>query len=303
MEQPQAESSLESPGRLGVWASVDAYSAPQAADFAQRIEALGYSALWIPEAVGREPFPMLGYLGAKTTSLILATGIANIYARDAVSLRAIHQTLGEMLPGRFILGLGVSHPHLVTRVRGHEWLPPVAKMRDTLTALREALYLGPKPEQEAPIVIAALRPKMMALAGEMTRGAHPYLVTPQHTVRAREILGVGPWLCPEQMVILETDPEKARAVARKNLVVYLRAPNYQNSLKEIGFKDDDFQDGGSHRLVDALVAWGDEDALRGRIEEHWQAGADHVCIQPFKADGTPGPDLKALELLAPLSAA
>ncbi len=291
---------MDHPGKLGVWTWVDGFSASEAATFAQQLETWGYSTLWIPEAVGRDPFSMIGFLAAQTDKLIYSTGIANIYARDAILAKAIKETCAEMLPGRFILGLGVSHPHLVTRLRGHDWQPPVKKMREYLEAIEGALYQGPKPEHEAPIVIAALRPLMLGLARDSARGAHPYLVTPEHTRRAREILGEGPWLCPEQKLILETDAEKARGIARTNLKVYLRAPNYKNSLFELGFDETDLADGvASDRLVDALVAWGDEDALRARIQEHWDAGADHVCIQTFRADGVPGPDMKALELLAP----
>ena len=291
---------MNSPGKLGVWTWVDGFSSGEAAQFCQQLETWGYSALWIPEAVGRDPFSMIGYLAAKTDKLIYSTGIANIYARDAILTKAIRQTCAEMLPGRFILGLGVSHPHLVSRLRGHEWQPPVKKMREYLEAVDEAIYQGPKPEHEAPTVIAALRPLMLKLAGEKATGAHPYLVTPEHTRRAREILGDGPWLCPEQKLILETDGDKAREIARKALKVYLRAPNYQNSLLELGFTADDWVDGvASDALVDALVAWGDEDALRARVQEHRDAGADHVCVQTFRSDGAPGPDMKALELLAP----
>ena len=291
---------MDHPGKLGVWTWVDGFSAGEAAEFAQQLETWGYSTLWIPEAVGRDPFSMIGFLAAQTEKLIYSTGIANIYARDAILAKAIKETCAEMLPGRFILGLGVSHPHLVSGLRGHEWRPPVAKMREYLEAIEGARYHGPKPEHEAPIVIAALRPLMLGLARDATRGAHPYLVTPEHTRRAREILGEGPWLCPEQKLILETDADKARGIARGQLKVYLRAPNYKNSLLELGFVEDDFAEGeASDRLIDALVAWGDEDALRARVQEHWDAGADHVCIQTFRSDGVPGPDMKALELLAP----
>ena len=292
-------SELTSPGKLGVWTGPDSFSAGELGDFARRVEAWGYSALWIPEAVGRDPFVTLGFLAAQTESLILATGIANIYARDAVTTKAIHKTLSEMLPGRFILGLGVSHPHLVSRLRGHQWQKPVPKMRDFLDALDAAFYRGAEPEIDAPIVIAALRPLMLKLAAEKTRGAHPYLVTPEHTRRARELMGEGPWLCPEQMLILETDADRAREIARSNLGVYLRAPSYQNSLLELGFSEDDYTDGASDELIDALVGWGDADALRCRVEEHWEAGADHVGIQAFRTDGEPGPDMEALRLLAP----
>lgn len=290
---------LEHPGKLGVWTWLDGFSARESVEFAKQVESWGYSALWVPEAVGRDPFALIGYLAAHTERLIYATGIANVYARDAVTMKAIQKTLAEMLPARFILGLGVSHPHLVTGFRGHEWQKPVPKMREYLEAVAKARYMGKEPEVEAPIVIAALRPRMLELARDKARGAHPYLITPEHTRRARHILGKDKWLCPEQMVILEPDAAKARQTARGNLQVYLRAPNYQNSLKELGFDESDWRDGASDRLVDALVAWGDEKAVRRRIQEHWDAGADHVCIQPFRSDGTPGPDRKALEVLAP----
>ncbi|HVS64898.1 MAG TPA: TIGR03620 family F420-dependent LLM class oxidoreductase [Thermoanaerobaculia bacterium] len=294
---------LETPGRLGVWTWSDGFSPVEAVDFAHRLEGWGYSTLWTPEAVGRDPFSFIGYLAGRTERLILATGIANIYARDAMTTKAIRKTLSGMLPARFILGLGVSHPHLVSKVRGHEWRPPLEKMREYLDAVESALYMGPEPEVEAPIVIAALRPKMLALAAEKARGAHPYLVTPEHTRRAREILGGDRWLCTEQKLILTTDAEKARELARGHLKQYLRAPNYQNSLREIGFEDSDWAKGtASDRLVDALVAWGDEGALRERIQEHWDAGADQVCVQPFRADGKPGPCLDTLEKLANLNA-
>jgi probable F420-dependent oxidoreductase len=293
---------LESPGKLGVWTWSDGFSATEAVDFARQLEGWGYSILWTPEAVGRDPFAFIGYLAGQTEKLVFATGIANIYARDAMTTKAIRKTLSEMLPGRFILGLGVSHPHLVTNVRGHEWLPPLTKMRAYLDAVESALYMGTEPAVEAPIVIAALRPKMMALAAEKARGAHPYLVTPEHTRRAREILGEGKWLCPEQKLIFESDASKAREQARGHLKQYLRAPNYQNNLREIGFDDTDWAKGvASDRLVDALVAWGDESVLRERIQQHWDAGADHVCIQPFRADGEPGPCTRTLEALADLT--
>ena len=287
-------------GRLGVWSWLDAFTAPEAAAFARKLEELGYSALWIPEAVGRDPFSLIGYLAGQTEKLVFATGIANIYARDAMTLKAIHKTLSELAPGRFVLGLGVSHQHLVSRVRGHEYSgKPVSTMRAHLEAMDSALYMGIEPKEDAPIVLAALRDKMLGLAAERTRGAHPYFVPPEHTARAREVLGADAWLCPEQMVLRETDPTKAREVARANMQVYVGLPNYQNNLRQFGYDDADFADGGSDRLVDAIVAWGDEKAIQARIQAHYDAGADHVCIQPFKADGSPGPDLALLESLAP----
>ena len=286
-------------GRLGVWTWLDAYSGREAVEFARKIESLGYSALWVPEAVGRDPFAFIGYLAAQTERLVLATGIANIYARDAMGMCAIHKTLAEISGGRFVLGLGVSHAHLVTKVRGHEYGKPVATMAGYLDAMSQAFYRAVEPEEPAPIVLAALRPPMLRLAGEKARGAHPYFVPPEHTARAREILGSGPWLAPEQMVLCESDASKARSVARANMQIYLGLPNYQNNLRWLGYTDQDFADGGSDRLVDAIVVWGDEKAIRDRIQAHYDAGADHVCIQPLRPDGQPGPDLPTLEALAP----
>jgi probable F420-dependent oxidoreductase len=285
-------------GRLGVWTFLDAMSAGDAAACARRIEQLGYSALWIPEAVGRDPFTFLAYLAARTERLRLATGIANIYARDPMAMRAAQQTLAELSGGRFVLGLGVSHHHLVTGLRGHEYRKPVAAMREYLDAMRGALFRAAGPTHEPPIVLAALRPAMLRLARDHAGGAHPYFVPPEHTAKARAILGPDRWLAPEQMVLLETDPTTARTVARANMQIYLGLPNYQNNLRWLGFEERDWSDGGSDRLVDAIVAWGDANAIRGRIRAHHDAGADHVCIQPLRPDGQPGPDLHALEALA-----
>jgi probable F420-dependent oxidoreductase len=290
-------------GRLGVWTFFEMLPAPKAAQLAQQVEALGYSALWFPEAVGRDPFSLISYLAAQTKRLVFATGIANIYARDAVTMRAIQETVGELSGGRFVLGLGVSHAPMVAGLRGHAYGKPVATMRAYLEAMEKAPYFGPKPAEETPVVIAALRPNMLRLAAERCAGAHPYNVTPEHTARARELLGKGPTLATEQMVLRETDPAKARAIARKNLAVYLGLPNYMNNWRWLGFDDADFANGGSDRLIDAVVAWGDERAIEARIQAHFDAGADHVCIQPFRADGEPGPDLGLLEALAPRPAA
>jgi probable F420-dependent oxidoreductase len=286
-------------GRLGVFTWLDHLAAPQAAELAQRLEAWGYAALWVPEAVGRDPFALLAFLAARTSRLRLATGIANIYARDAMAMRALQKTLAELSGGRFLLGLGVSHEPMVAGLRGHEYGRPVASMERYLEAMEKAVYQGAEPERDAPVLLGALRPRMLRLAGERANGAHPYNVTPEHTARAREILGPGPLLCPEQMVLLERDASRARAVARRNLALYLTLPNYRNCWRWLGFEDADFEAGGSDRLVDAVVAWGDEAAVTARIEAHRRAGADHVCLQAFRPDGKPGPDLRLLEALAP----
>jgi len=287
-------------GRLGVWTWLDGMTGDEAKTFARGIEEQGYAAIWVPEAVGRDPFATLGYLAAHTSRLVLATGIANIYARDPLCMRAVRETLGDLSGGRLLLGLGVSHAPMVTGMRGQEYRPPVATMRAYLEAMEKAPYQGPAPAEPAPLVLAALRPKMLALAGERADGAHPYNVTPEHTARAREILGPKALLCPEQKILFETDASKARALARRTLQIYLALPNYRNNLKWLGFEETDFEDGGSDRLIDALVAWGDEDSIRERIRAHFDAGADHVCIQPLRPDGEMGPDLRALEVLAPV---
>jgi probable F420-dependent oxidoreductase len=286
-------------GKLGVWAWLDAFSAPEAANFANQLEDWGYTALWIPEAVGRDPFTLIGYLAGKTENLVFATGIANIYARDPMTMKAAQQTISEMAPGRFVLGLGVSHQHLVSKIRGHDYQKPLTAMTNYLQNLEKALYMGTQPKKSAPIVIGALRDKMLGLAASQTAGAHPYLVPPEHTARARQVMGDDAWLCPEQMVLLETDATKARAIARAELKVYIGLPNYKNNLRQFDFGDADFADGGSDRLVDAIVAWGDEQVIADRIQAHHDAGANHVCIQAFRPDGAPGPDLRALEAFAP----
>jgi probable F420-dependent oxidoreductase len=286
-------------GKLGVWTWVDGLPAAEAAAFAKEIEGQGYSALWLPEAIGRDPFVTIAFLGAHTRRLAFATGIANLYARDAMTMKALANTTGEVTGGRFVLGVGVSHAHLVTSVRGHEYGKPVSTMRAYLDAMDKALYRGAMPPAPVPVVLAALRPKMLALAAERAQGAHPYFVPPEHTARAREILGKDAILAPEQKVLLCTDPAKARAVARANMQIYTGLPNYQNNLKWLGFDDADFAGGGSDRLVDAIVAWGDEDAIRRRVQQHFDAGADHVCVQPLHPEGQPVPHREVLALLAP----
>jgi probable F420-dependent oxidoreductase len=287
-------------GQFGVWNALDHLSASKAAEFAVRVEDWGYSALWTPEAVGRDPFALIGYLAAQTERLIFATGIANIYARDPMATKAIWKTVSELAPNRFILGLGVSHAHLVQKQRGHEYAKPLTTMRNYLEAMQKALYMGPEPEHDAPIVIGALRDKMLELSATAAQGAHPYLVTPEHTKRARKVMGSQALLCPEQMVLAETDETAARKIARMNLKVYIRLPNYQNNIKQFGFTDEDFADGGSDRLVDALVCWGEPEKIAAHIQSHIDAGADHVGIQAFRADGSPGADEALLQRLGEL---
>ena len=288
-------------GKLGVWATTETMTALEAAAFAKRVETWGYGALWLPEAMGRNVLVHSAWLLANTTSLVVATGIANIYARDAMAMAAAQLTLAEQSGNRFLLGLGVSHAPLVEGVRGHAFEKPIGKMRHYLEDMAKAQYIAPRPSDRPLTLVAALGPQMLALTAELADGAHPYNVTPEHTAQARAALGPDKWLCPEQMVLLEDDPAAARAAGRKILEIYLRLPNYRNNLVRIGFSGDDFEGGGSDRLIDALIAWGDEAAIRRRIEAHWDAGADHVCIQSVPGDGdfANRPSEKIFELLAP----
>lgn len=286
-------------GKLGVWQFTDGMSAAEAASFAQRVENWGYGALWIPEATGREPFAHAAWLLANTKKLIIATGIANIYARDARASVSGQNTLAEQSGGRFLLGLGVSHVPLVEGVRGHSYGAPVATMRAYLEAMKSGAPFSAVPPAEAPLtVIAALGPKMLELAKTHAAGAHPYLVTPEHTAMARKILGAGPMLCVEQMVLRETDPVKARDVARKTIGFYLALPNYRNNLLRLGYSAEEI-DGKSDSVTDAIVAWGDAKMIRTRIDAHFQAGASHVCIQAIPPAGGRMADDVLLAELAP----
>jgi probable F420-dependent oxidoreductase len=287
------------PGKLGVWVSMDGMTAAAAAGFAKRVEEWGYAALWIPESRGRNALVHSSWLLANTQRLIVATGIANIYARDPMAMANGQRGLNEQSDGRFLLGVGVSHRPMVQGVRGHNYGRPVATMRAYLEAMRAAPYQAPMPRQQSLTIVAALGPRMMALSSELANGAHPYNTTPQHTAQARSILGPGKLLCPEAWVLLETDPATARSAAREALSRYLQLENYVNSWRREGFSDDDLAGGGSQRFLDAMVAWGDEDAIRARIQEHWDAGADHVCIQPINAQGSREVDERILNLLAP----
>jgi probable F420-dependent oxidoreductase len=273
-------------GRIGVWTfALDAQPARRAQELAAELESMGFRALWIPEVFGRDPLVNAFLLLAGTEDLAVATGIANVYSRDAIAMASGANTVAEAHPGRFLLGLGVSHQPMVEGLRGHAYGPPLATMRSYLDAMDDALYMGAPPPQPPERVLAALGPKMLELARDRASGAHPYLVPPEHTAIARAVLGDGPLLAPEQMVVLDTEPASARATARAALAVYLPGlPNYASNLRRLGFDDDDFADGLSDRLVDAVVAWGDEETVSKRVQAHLDAGADHVAIQVLPFD-------------------
>ena len=277
-------------GRVGIWyGGIDALPTPEAQRAAQVVEELGYGALWVAEAVGRDPFVSAAVLLSATTTLPIATGIANIYARDPMTMAAGQKTLAEAFPGRFLLGMGVSHGHLVAGVRKHDYSKPYSYMVQYLDRMDKALFMARAAEDDGGRLLAALGPKMLELSATRANGSHPYFTTPEHTAIARETMGPDALLAPEQMVVLETDPVEARRIARAGMKIYLGLPNYFNNLVRLGFTEDDRVDGGSDRLVDAIVAWGTEDQIAERVAQHHAAGADHVCVQVLQ-DGAAMPD-------------
>lgn len=293
-------------GQVGVW--LGGYGFPAGDDRANaiEIERLGYSALWFGEAPGgKESFVRAATLLAATESLVIGTGIASIWGRDPLATASSIRTVAEAFPGRFIAGLGISHPPAV-EARGEQYSKPLSTMRNYLADMHGTEHLSPEPDEAAPVVLAALRPRMLELARDSAGGAHPYFVPVEHTRRAREILGPDRLLAPELAVVVESDPVEARRLARQHTgSFYLGAPSYVENLKWLGYSDDDVAGDGSDELVDAVVAWGDADAVVARIQEHLDAGADHVCLQPV-TDVKPledGPDHDALGVLRKLAPA
>lgn len=278
-------------GRVGIWyGGIDALPTPEAKRAARIIDELGYGALWLAEAVGRDPFASAAVLLSATDRLPLATGIANIYARDPMTMAAGQKTLAEAFPNRFLLGLGVSHGHLVAGVRKHDYSKPYSYMVEYLRRMDEAMFMAVPPEGDPGRVLAALGPKMLELSATAANGAHPYFTTPDHTAMARESMGSDALLAPEQMVVLSSDPTEARRIARAGMKIYLGLPNYYNNLARSGFDESDWANGGSDRLVDAIVAWGSEEQIAARVAEHHAAGADHVCVQVLTDDRSRMPD-------------
>ncbi|CAI7980703.1 Coenzyme F420-dependent N5 N10-methylene tetrahydromethanopterin reductase-like protein [Frankia sp. Hr75.2] len=267
-------------GRVGLWSqALDMVPTSMARDVVQELEDLGYPSLWISEGLRREVFVNASLLLSATRRMVVATGVANIWARDAAAMVAGQLTLAEAFDGRFLLGMGVSQAVIVEGMRGHVYSSPLKRMASYLDAMDEVRYQSPAPTNTPPRVLAAVGPKMLELAGRRSAGAHPYFVVPEHTAAARAALGPERLLCPEQAVVLETDPDRARAIARKYAQLYLGFPSYRNDLKKHGFVDTDFEDGGTDRVIDAVIAWGDVDAVRSRVQAHLDAGADHVSVQ------------------------
>lgn len=265
-----------------------------------RLEELGYSTLWVGETMGRDPFAQLAHVGARTSTLKLATGIANIYNRHPGVMLQGANTVAEQTGDRMILGLGVSSPVIVNKVRGIEYDKPLSFLRTYLDGMEASRYTSVPPAEPVPVYLAALGPKMLELAAERTAGAHPYNTTPEHTALAREIMGPDAGLCVEQKVMLTTDATQARETGAGVLKFYSRAPGYRNAWIRMGFTEEDI-DAMSDRFVDALIAWGDVDAIEARLAEHADAGATHICIQPLDpATGVGAVPDEALAALAPV---
>jgi probable F420-dependent oxidoreductase len=272
-------------GRVGAWTfDIERLSAAAARDYVRELEGLGIPALWIPESLGsKEIFAHAGLLLASTERLIIASGIANMWARDATAMANGQRALSEAYPGRFLLGIGVSHAPVV-KMRGASYDKPVESMARYLEAMDKAPFTGTASTEPPGRLLAALGPRMLRLSAEHSLGAHPYFVPVEHTRIARKEIGAGPLLAVEQAAVLATDPTVARATARKHMKRYLGLDNYANNLRRIGWSDADLAGEGSDALVDAIVAWGDAAAIRARIEKHLASGADHVCIQALRSD-------------------
>jgi probable F420-dependent oxidoreductase len=285
-------------GGVGVWlAALRRETADAQRAFARRVEELGYGSLWTGEGVGtNDVFVDQAVWLCATSRLMTGSGIANIWGRHPAATQVAAASLEAAWPGRTVLGIGVSHAPAIART-GQVYDRPLERMRQYLDGMDETAATALPNRARVPRVLAALRPRMLELARDHADGAHTYFVPPAHTRQARETLGPDRLLIPEQAVYIGTDPAQARAVAREHTTFYLRLPNYVNNLKQLGFTEEDLADAGSDRLVDAIVAWGDVDAIAARVREHREAGADHVLLQPL------GPDVDAaarqLEELAP----
>ena len=270
-------------GTIGLWQGLDGYPASQVRDIVAELDEQGWPCLWIPETVARDPFVAAAVMLEASTNLRVATGIASIWARDAMTTANAAKTLNEAYDGRFLLGLGASHHTITEWVRKHDYSKPLSTMRTYLERMDASMFKGVEPAEPTTRVIAALGPKMLALGAELTDGVHPYFVPVEHTAIAREAVGPDKIVATEQMVILDTDAASARATARKHMQVYCTLPNYANNLMRLGFAEDEITN-IDDRLVDAIVVWGSVDDVASRVEAHRDAGASHVCVQVLRSD-------------------
>ncbi len=302
MPEPEVVTAMrERLGPVGVWLGVlNTVGVDEERAAARRVEQLGYGSIFVGERIGgKEAMAHQSLLLASTDRIVTGTGIANVWARHPAALQGGSALIGAAYPGRFLLGIGISHAPLVES-SGQTYQKPLAHMAAYLDGMDQAVADAPECPVPVPHVLAALRPRMLELARERADGAHPYFVPPSHTPIARESLGPEKLLVPEQAVVLTSDPDEARRISRQHMTGYLRLPNYVNNLKHLGYSDDDMADGGSDRLVDAIVAWGDETAILRRVREHLEGGADHVLLQPL---GDLERVLLQLDALAPAVAA
>lgn len=285
-------------GPVGVWSfALQRLSAVDEREATRELEGLGFPATWIPESLGsKEAFAHSSILLGATKTLVIAPGIANIHARDPMAMANAAAALGEAYPGRFVLGIGVSHKPSV-ETRGSEYGKPVETMRRYLDWMAAAQYAAPEPDPPVPLVLAALGPRMLELAAERTDGAHPYFVPVEHTVEARRVLGAGPFLGVEQTAVLTTDRAAGLRIARAFAKNYLALPNYANNLRRLGWSDGDLAGEGSERLIDAVIAIGDVEAIAQRVRDQLAAGADHVCVQ-LREEQSADPALSAYRELA-----
>ncbi|MFI0454304.1 TIGR03620 family F420-dependent LLM class oxidoreductase [Actinomadura sp. 6N118] len=277
-------------GQVGLWTfTFEAQPATRVREAAAELEELGYGALWFGEGLGRDTVSQAWLLLSATQRIVVASGIANVAYRDPIAMAAAERALGEAFPGRYILGLGGQRVDAVSGVFDGYPMPPVGRpvpmMCGYLDSMDAVPAHGPRPDPAPRRVLAALGPKMLELAAERTWGAHPYFVPVEHTVRARETVGPDAFLGVEQAVVLDTDLGRAREVARAHVTGYVEAaPHQEANMRRLGFGDADLVGGASDRLVDAIVAYGDTDTIRKRVQDHLNAGADHVCLQVITAD-------------------
>lgn len=271
-------------GPVGIWQGVlDRHPANMMREVVAELDESGWPTLWIPETIGRDPFVAAAVALEASSNLRVATGIASIWARDALTTANVNRTLNEAYDGRFLLGLGVSHHTLTEWVRKHDYSKPLTKMREYLERMDAAKFSGVAPAEPPNRVLAALGPKMLSLSAELADGAHPYFVPVEHTAIAREAIGPDKLLAVEQMIVLETDPIKAREIARKHMGIYLGLPNYANNLIRLGYDEGAVADAADD-VVDAIVAWGTLDDAVARVRAHQDAGANHVCVQVLVED-------------------
>jgi probable F420-dependent oxidoreductase len=271
-------------GTWGIWTSLlDLHPTARVREVLAELDDMGWGAIWRPESTGRDALISSAQWLEWCPRMAVATGIAQTYARHPLTTNSAVRTIDEAHPGRFLLGLGVSHAPMVEGVRGLDYSTPLSDMREYLTAMDAAPFTAAGPEGRPPRILAALGPKMLELSARLADGAHPYFTVPEHTALARGIIGPDKFLAPEQMCVLETDPGRAREIARANMERYLQLPNYTNNLQRMGFEEAEIAD-VSDRLVDAIVVWGDIDTIVARLQEHIDAGADHVCVQALVED-------------------